>query len=106
MNNYKEGVSYFNDHLLPTYVRNFKKDHKGVKTIVYDAFSLFSAILDHPQWYGFKDGTSYTCIGCKNGTGDFWSNNYHPTTDVHERLARDMVANLTVVGWPEFSSFD
>ena len=100
INNYKKGVNMFNDNFLPAYVQNFTESHAGTKTVIYDAFSLFSKILDHSEWYGFKDNTSYTCIGCTNGTGDFWTNNYHPTTDVHERLARDMVANLTQVGWP------
>jgi phospholipase/lecithinase/hemolysin len=101
--NYRQGVTLFNSQLLPAYVANFTASHEGVRSIVYDAYSLFSEILDRPHWYGFKDNTSYTCIGCTNGTGDFWANNYHPTTQVHERLARDMVANLTAVGWPALS---
>ena len=100
IDNYREGVSLFNEKLFPEYVQTFTSTYNGVRTVIYDAFSLFSEILDNPTWYGFKDNSSYTCIGCTNGTGDFWSNNYHPTTDVHERLARDMLANLTTVGWP------
>lgn len=100
IDNYIEGVTLFNEHLFPEYVETFTATHNGVKTVIYDAYSLFSEILDHPTWYGFKDNSSYTCIGCTNGTGDFWSNNYHPTTDVHERIARDMLTNLTSIGWP------
>lgn len=102
--NYKEGVTLFNEHLFPEYVEIFTSTHNGVNTVIYDAFSLFNEILDNPAWYGFKDNSSYTCIGCTNGTGDFWSNNYHPTTDVHERIARDMLVNLTSIGWPPSSS--
>ena len=62
--------------------------------------TFFTRILDNPTWYGFKDNKCYSCIGCYNVTGCFWSNNYHPVWQVHERLASDMVANLTSIGWP------
>jgi hypothetical protein len=98
--NYAEGVALFNDHLLPKYVANFTSTYTDVRTIVYDAHSFFSEILDHPGWYGFKNNYCYSCIGCYNVTGCFWANNYHPVWQVHEKLAQDMVANLTAVGWP------
>lgn len=100
VSNYANAVSYFNNDLLPDYVQNFTSTHSGVKTVIYDAHTLFSEILDHPQWYGFRDSTCYACIGCTNGTGCFWANNYHPQTQVHRLLAKDMLANLTSIGWP------
>jgi hypothetical protein len=100
VDDYAKGVALFNDHLLPKYVNNFTATHQGVNSIIYDAHSFFSKILDHPQWYGFKNNYCYSCIGCHNVTGCFWANNYHPVWQVHERLAQDMVANLTSVGWP------
>jgi len=99
VDNYIEGVALYNE-LLPTYVQNFTSGHEGVRSIIYDSHSLFNEILDHPRKYGFKDNTCYSCIGCRNVTGCFWSNNYHPVWQVQERMARDMVANLTAVGWP------
>lgn len=100
VDDYAEDVELFNDHLLPRYVNNFTATHGGVKAIIYDAHRFFSKILDHPQWYGFKNNYCYSCTGCYNVTGWFWSNNYHSVWQVHERLAEDMVANLTTVGWP------
>ena len=98
--NYAEGVALFNKHLLPRYVSNFTATHEGVRTIIYNAHTFFSEILDHPQWYGFRNNYCYSCIGCYNVTGCFWANNYHPVWQVHERLAQDMVTNLTSIGWP------
>lgn len=100
VDDYAEGVALFNDNLLPTYVSNFTATHPGVRSVTYDAHAFFSKVLDHPGWYGFKNNYCYSCIGCRNVTGCFWSNNYHPVWQMHERLAQDMVANLTAVGWP------
>lgn len=100
IDNFAEGVELFNNHLLPHYVQNFTAMHPGSRAIVYDAHTFFARILDNPTWYGFKDNKCYSCIGCYNVTGCFWSNNYHPVWQVHERLASDMIANLTSIGWP------
>ncbi|KAF2164492.1 carbohydrate esterase family 16 protein [Zasmidium cellare ATCC 36951] len=100
IDNYAQGVALWNQNLFPAYVRNFTAQHPGSRAVVYDAHSAFSTILDHPRYYGFRDSTCYSCIGCRNVTGCFWSNNYHPVWQVHDRLSRDMVANLTAVGWP------
>ncbi|KAK4499505.1 hypothetical protein PRZ48_010020 [Zasmidium cellare] len=100
VDNYAQGVELWNQHLLPQYIANFTASHPGVRSITYDAHTFFSTILDRPRVYGFRDNTCYSCIGCRNVTGCFWSNNYHPVWQVHDRLSRDMVANLTAVGWP------
>ncbi|KIN08305.1 carbohydrate esterase family 16 protein [Oidiodendron maius Zn] len=71
IDNYREGVSLFNEKLFPEYVQTFTSTYNDVRTVIYDAFSLFSEILDNPTGYGFKDNSSYTCIGCTNGTRDF-----------------------------------
>ena len=71
--NYARGVRLFNEDLLPGYVNNFTATHSGVRSIIYDAHTLFSHILDNPHWYGFKNNYCFSCIGCYNVTGCFWA---------------------------------
>ena len=91
--NFADGVALFNS-LLPQYVSRFQSIHNGTRTAVYDAHGLFNMILDDPHAYGFKDNASMNCTGC------FWANNYHPMSVVHERIANDMLPDLSTVGWP------
>ncbi|MCJ1447391.1 MAG: hypothetical protein MMC23_007902 [Stictis urceolatum] len=94
IDNYAEGVALFNDVLLPGYVDRFSSNHSGVKTAIYNAHALFTAVLDEPHMYGYKDDSCFSQTGC------FWANNYHPVSSMHERLAHDMLGNLTSIGWP------
>lgn len=45
-----------------------------ITTFVWDSYAAFTPILDDPSVYGFVDNTSY------GATGDFWGNNYHPSS--------------------------
>ncbi|KAA1470460.1 hypothetical protein DENSPDRAFT_775132 [Dentipellis sp. KUC8613] len=59
---------------LATRVSNLTTTHSGVKTWLWDSNTAFSQVLNNPATYGFVDNTSY------GGTGDFWGNNYHPSS--------------------------
>lgn len=44
---------------------------------MWDSYAAFTPILDNPTAYGFNDATSY------GQSGDFWGNNYHPSSKSH-----------------------
>jgi len=91
--NFAQGVSLFNDVLLPQYVGWFQGNHSNIQTTIYDAHSAFNTILDDAPAYGFANNS------CFNSTDCFWWNNYHPEGAVHQRLAKQMIINLTPLGW-------
>jgi phospholipase/lecithinase/hemolysin len=65
----------------------FKANHTGVSTWWYDSNTAFTTILDNPTQYGFVDATSY------GSTGDFWGNNYHPSSKAHDIFGQQ-IGNL------------
>ncbi|KAI0343567.1 hypothetical protein BDW22DRAFT_1344558 [Trametopsis cervina] len=46
----------------------------GAQTWLFDSNAAFTTVLNNPTKYGFVDATSY------GNTGDFWGNNYHPSS--------------------------
>ena len=48
--------------------------HLQVKTWVWHSNGEFDTILDNYKTYGFTSITTY------GGSGDFWGNNYHPSS--------------------------
>ncbi|KAJ3482364.1 hypothetical protein NLI96_g7024 [Meripilus lineatus] len=53
----------------------------------------FGTVLDNPTKYGFVDATSY------GGTGDFWGNNYHPSSAFHTILGQQIAGILNGTVW-------
>ncbi|TCD69386.1 hypothetical protein EIP91_007733 [Steccherinum ochraceum] len=71
----------------------FKTANAGVQTWVFDSNAAFTTVLNDPQAYGFVDATSY------GGTGDFWGNNLHPTSAVHEIIGKQIGQLLGNTVW-------
>lgn len=101
--NYSYAVNYYNQNLLPAYATNFTMAHLGVRSIIYDSYSLFTRVLNDPHEYGFANSTCYSCICSFWNPICPWSNDFHPTTRIQELLAKDMITNLTTIGWPSTS---
>ena len=80
-------ITYWNNKLREL-VSNFISTHEGVAAFVYSSFDLFSKLLDDPSQYGFN-----TSDVRKKG-GEIWRDHIHPTTRVHEEIARDLVRFL------------
>jgi phospholipase/lecithinase/hemolysin len=68
-------------------------NHTGARTWLYDAHSAFGTILDSPTKYGFVDNTSY------GGTGDFWGNNYHPSSAASVMFGQQVGSLLNGTVW-------
>ncbi|PYH49047.1 SGNH/GDSL hydrolase family protein [Aspergillus saccharolyticus JOP 1030-1] len=79
---------------LKTMVEEFKREHQDVTTVLYDAWSFMTKILDDPTAYGFPDAT---CIN-DDGTSCIWWNNYHPGMKYHLLQAEDMKSQMKVLG--------
>ncbi|KAI8978263.1 hypothetical protein BD414DRAFT_553943 [Trametes punicea] len=71
----------------------FQSANPGVKTWLWDSNTAFTTVLDDPTAYGFVDATSY------GNPGDFWGNNYHPSSAAHDIWARGVAAVLNGTIW-------
>ncbi|PIL33756.1 hypothetical protein GSI_04381 [Ganoderma sinense ZZ0214-1] len=103
-NSYEEGGDRetFSDVLLDEYfaqverlqrAQAFASSHWGVRQFVWDSNSAFNVVLDNPTKYGFVDATSY------GQTGDFWANDFHPSSNAHNIWAQDVAALLNNTIW-------
>ncbi|KAL4957082.1 hypothetical protein BDW69DRAFT_52370 [Aspergillus filifer] len=74
---------------LQVAVDEWSEKHPESTVSIYDAWSFFTEILDHPKSYGFQDSTS---MG--NGKKHIWWDDLHPTSALHRLLARDVAGFL------------
>ena len=66
---------------LATRSRQFNERFDDISLAIYDAYWVFSSILDNPGKNGFRDAVSICYEGC------IWHDHIHPTAKVHELLA-------------------
>ncbi|KAL4789289.1 GDSL lipase/esterase [Aspergillus venezuelensis] len=90
--NYTEILREYNQQLQVA-VDEWSVKHPESAVLMYDAWSFFTEILDHPHSYGFDDSTS---MG--DGKRHIWWDDLHPTSAFHRLLARDVAGFL---GWLE-----
>src|ERR1700738_1019688 len=77
---------------LTEFANVFRESHPGVIVAVYDVAALFTAVLDNPTKYEFKDGVS---VG--NSIDCVWEDWFHPTSAMHMIIAEDMAKFLTAL---------
>ncbi|KAJ7189175.1 hypothetical protein C8R46DRAFT_1341741 [Mycena filopes] len=78
---------------LAAKVAAFKAANSGVTTWLWDAHTAFTTILNAPTQFGFVDAVSF------GATGDFWGNNYHPSSAAHQIFAKQISAQLAGTAW-------
>ncbi|KAJ7766056.1 hypothetical protein B0H16DRAFT_1792884 [Mycena metata] len=88
----KSVISTYNSKLAAK-VASFMANNTGVKTWLWDAHTEFGTILDNPTHYGFVDAVSF------GNTGDFWGNNYHPSSPAHQIFAQQISALMAGTPW-------
>jgi len=75
---------------LVEFTNEFLRSHDDVDVAVYDVARLFNEVLNNPQKFGFKDGTSFDdsekCV---------WQDILHPTSAMHKVIAADVAKFLT-----------
>ncbi|KDQ26465.1 carbohydrate esterase family 16 protein [Pleurotus ostreatus PC15] len=89
----KTVIQGFNSKLAAK-IAAFKANHTGVETYTWDSSATFTRILDSPTTYGFRDATTFG-----DGTGIFWGNNYHPSSQAHQIFAQDVATVLQSTIW-------
>jgi len=80
---------------LRRYVSLFANSHvKEVTAMIYSSFDTFNRVLDDPESHGFVKGDV-------EKRGGIWDDAIHPTSAMHEIIAKDIA--LLLVGQPAFS---
>ncbi|KAL1744888.1 SGNH hydrolase-type esterase domain-containing protein [Schizophyllum fasciatum] len=72
---------------LAARVAAFAAEHEGVTTWVWDAYAVFSEVLDDLEGFGFNGNAS------GYGEGYFWGNDYHPGEGANKIFA-ERIADL------------
>ncbi|OCH86236.1 hypothetical protein OBBRIDRAFT_797374 [Obba rivulosa] len=70
-------------------IATFSSAHPGVTAMLFSSWDTFTRVLDNPIEYGFEPEV----VGKRNGP--LWADHLHPTSAMHDWIARDMVAFLT-----------
>jgi len=79
----KNVIADFNEQLSSA-ISQFQSTNSGVRTWLWDSNTAFSTVLANPTAYGFVDAVSF------GNTGDFWGNNYHPSSVAHQIWGREI----------------
>jgi len=78
----------WNEKLI-TYSKQLNELHDDISIAIFDAFGIFSDVLDHYEQHGFKDITTICyddeCV---------WYDHIHPTTHIHEILVSGLLKLL------------
>ncbi|KAI8377413.1 GDSL lipase/esterase [Radiomyces spectabilis] len=93
----KSRVQDFNKK-MKMMARTFQNTNDG-KYFYFDVWSVFTELLDNPSRYGFQNVDSYCGDSNRNGSclpedEYFWHNDLHPTSKVHEYVAKELVRYL------------
>ncbi|KAJ7105192.1 hypothetical protein C8R44DRAFT_834466 [Mycena epipterygia] len=88
----KTVIAGFNTKLAAK-ITSFKANNTGVTTWLWDANTAFTTILNAPTQFGFVDAVSF------GNTGDFWGNNYHPSTAAHQIFGKQISTLLAGTPW-------
>ena len=65
----------------------FAKAHEDVTMTVYSSWETFTRVLNDPAAYGFKKGE-------EKKPGSIWVDHIHPTSQMHDEIAKDMITLL------------
>lgn len=76
------------NEVLWSAVDTFRASHPDITTLKFSAYDTFTRLLDSPDQYGFtKQDAREPFMG-------IWMDLIHPTTRVHDILAREIAAFL------------
>ncbi|KAJ6543643.1 hypothetical protein B0H10DRAFT_1371991 [Mycena sp. CBHHK59/15] len=88
----KTVIAGFNTKLAAK-IASFKANNTGVTTWLWDSNAAFTTILNAPTQFGFIDAVSY------GNTGDFWGNDYHPSSAAHQIFGKEISTLLAGTPW-------
>ncbi|PYI32027.1 hypothetical protein BP00DRAFT_473834 [Aspergillus indologenus CBS 114.80] len=70
--------------LLERMVKRWAGGIPDATAMLFDVFAFMNAVLDDPKRYGFRDGT------CMDEEGCVWWDDFHPRSEFHFVLARQL----------------
>jgi len=70
----------------------FATKHPEITVMLFSASATFNSFLDNPEDYGFRDRD------CRRAGGRIWVDSLHPTSAVHDCVAKDLTEFLGSVG--------
>lgn len=76
---------------LSNATEQFAKDHPDATVLLFSSFEAFDALLSNPEEHGF-DPKDVTLDG-----GSIWMDHLHPTSKVHDHIARRIATFLESV---------
>ncbi|KAF7977303.1 hypothetical protein HWV62_4281 [Athelia sp. TMB] len=94
----KTVIAAFNKKLAAK-IATFEFEHPGIKTYLWDSNAAFTTILDDLPKYGFVNNA--TAFG---DTGDFWGNNYHPSSVAQTIFGKEIATFLKSTIWCTFNN--
>jgi phospholipase/lecithinase/hemolysin len=59
-------------------------EHPGATALYFSAHNVFNAFLDDPERYGFQEADK------KLSGGGIWNDHLHPTSAVHNIIAKEL----------------
>ena len=77
--------------VLEVFAAQFADAHAESTVLIYSSYATFTRVLDDPTAYGFKTKD------VSNEGGSIWCDRAHPTSKMHDEIAKDMIAFLSDV---------
>ena len=79
------------NNMLPALATTFAKAHPESTVLVYSSYDAFTRVLDNPTEYGFNPDDEF------KARGSIWYDQIHPTSKMHDEVAKDLLAFLSEV---------
>jgi phospholipase/lecithinase/hemolysin len=76
---------------LYTSILDFSAAHEDITTLLYSSYATFNQLLDNPQGHGFDQKDVKKQGGC------IWVDHLHPTSQVHDWIAKHIAEFLVSV---------
>lgn len=83
----KYSFEEWND-LLRAHASQFANNHQDATVIIFSSWATFTRVLDTPTRFGFREED------VKKRGGSIWLDHIHPTSKMHDELAKDILALL------------
>lgn len=71
--------------------KTFSATHTDSSVFIFSSFELFNALLDDPVSFGLKEAD------IKRTRGTIWVDHIHPTSNVHDHIARGLADFLVQI---------
>lgn len=74
---------------------DFARTHSDATVVIYSAWDTFTRVLNNPSAFGFNGGD------VRRRGGTIWVDHIHPSSQMHDEIAKDIAALLQNLPVPE-----